>query len=129
MVDSCFQVSVFCICAAVIAVILKQYCREQSLLLTIFVCGAVMLGAAEMLGSVMSELKELFDTAGLDEEYTAIIFKSAAICIITDITKNICIDSGESAMAAAAVLWGKMTLTYMSMPLLLTIVDMIKEVL
>ena len=67
--------------------------------------------------------------AGLDEGYTALIFKSAAICIVTDITRNICIDSGESAMAAAAVLWGKMALTYMSMPLLRAVVDMIKEVL
>lgn len=129
MVDNCFQVSVFCICAAIIAVILKQYCREQSLLLTIFVCGAVILGAAEMLGSVMSELKEMFGSAGLDEGYTSVIFKSAAICIITEITRNICIDSGESAMASASVIWGKMTLTYMSMPLLLRIVDTIKEVL
>ena len=129
MVDNCFQVSVFCICAAIIAVILKQYCREQSLLLTIFVCGAVIFGAAEMLGSVMSELKEMFGSAGLDEGYTSVIFKSAAICIITEITRNICIDSGESAMASAAVIWGKMTLTYMSMPLLLRIVDTIKEVL
>ena len=82
-----------------------------------------------MLGSVMSELKEMFGSAGLDEGYTSVIFKSAAICIITEITRNICIDSGESAMASASVIWGKMTLTYMSMPLLLRIVDTIKEVL
>ncbi len=129
MVENCFQVAVFCICAAVVAVLLRQYCREQSLLLTIFVSCAVIVGAAEMLGSVISELGELFAAAGLDEGYTALIFKSAAICIVTDITRNICIDSGESAMAAAAVLWGKMALTYMSMPLLRTVVDMIKEVL
>ena len=102
---------------------------RQSWLLTIFVSCAVIVGAAEMLGPVISELGELFAVAGLDEGYTALIFKSAAICIVTDITRNICIDSGESAMAAAAVLWGKMALTYMSMPLLRAVVDMIKEVL
>lgn len=129
MVNSCFQVSLFCICASVIAVLLKQYCREHSVLLTIFVCAAVIAGAAEFMYPVTDEIRELFVSAGLDEGYFAIIFKAAAICIITDITKNICIDSGENAMASAAELWGRASLTFISMPLLRVVVDMVKEMM
>ena len=129
MVESCFQVSVFCVCGAVMAVILKQYCREQSVLLTVFVCFGVIYGAFEMLGPLIDELRQLFLSAELDEAYTAIVFKAAAICTITDITRNICTDSGESAMAAAAGLWGNMALVYISMPLLRAIIELIKEML
>lgn len=111
------------------AVILRQYCREQSVLLTVFVCCGVIYGAFGMLAPVLGEIRGLFQSAGLDEGYTVLLFKAAAICTITDITKNICIDSGETAMAAAASFWGRTALTYMSMPLLRTIVDMIKEML
>lgn len=111
------------------AVILKQYCREQSLLLTIFVCCGIIYGAFGLLAPVLDDIRELFLSAGLDEGYSVIAFKAVAICIITEITRNICTDSGETSMAAAAGFWGRAALTYMSMPLLRAIVEMVKEML
>ncbi|MBO5384375.1 MAG: hypothetical protein J6A30_08755, partial [Ruminococcus sp.] len=44
MVENCFSVAVFCICAAIFAVLLRQYCREQSILIALAACVAVIGG-------------------------------------------------------------------------------------
>lgn len=129
MVENCFQTAVFCICAGLSAVILRQYCREQSVLLTLYVCGAVIGGAVSFLAPMLGEIREMFTVSGLDEGYIAIIFKAAAITVIVRITRDICRDCGETALGSAAEFWGRAALTYISMPLLKVLLEMINEVL
>lgn len=129
MVENCFQVSLFCICGAVAAIVLKQHSREHSVVLTVFVSCAVIAASFGILSPVLDTVRDIFVSAGLDESYISIMLKAAAICLITEITRNVCTDSGESAMAAAAVFWGKISLTYLGLPLLRIITDMIRELI
>ncbi len=129
MVENCFQTAVFCVVSALSAVVLRQYCREQSMLLALFACGAVITGVLGFFGPMIGEIREIFIGSGIDEEYIRIIFKAAAITIIVRITVELCCDSGESALGAAAEFWGRGALTYISLPLLKVLLNMIGEML
>lgn len=118
MVDSCFSVGVFCVCGALIAVILKQYCSEHSLAVSIAVSASVMIAAIVLLETPLAELRAMMTSAGIAEGYINIIFKAVAICCITHISAQLCRDCGEGAMGAAAELWGRAALAAISLPVL-----------
>lgn len=129
MVDNCFSVAVLCVCAAVFAVLLRQYCREQSLLISVASC-AILLGVfISMIYPVIQRIQELFTDAGISSSYISLIFKAAAICFITQITCELCRDSGEGAIAAGAELWGRGAITIMAVPIIEALLSMITDYL
>ena len=125
MVENCFSVTVFCICAAVAGVILKQYCSEQSLMLSLFASVGIVAYAINFFMPLIGEIQDIFLSAGLDSGYISIIFKGTAICILTRITTEICRDSGECAIASSVMLWGRGALLFISLPLLRTLIELI----
>jgi len=129
MVGDITAVSGFCIAGAVLAVLLKQYCKEQSMILSLGVCVIVFAGAVSVLSPVLDRLEVLFTQSGLDESYISLVFKATAICFITQITSDICRDSGESAIASALELWGRVSIIFMSVPLIESIVEKITEII
>ena len=67
--------------------------------------------------------------SGLDESYISVVFKAMAICFITQITSDLCKDSGESAIASAMELWGRISVVIISLPLIESVVNTITEFL
>ena len=64
MVDSCFSVGAFCLVGALIAVILKQYCSEHSMAVTIAVCAGVMTFFVLLFDDTAAEIRDVFEMAG-----------------------------------------------------------------
>lgn len=129
MTDRCLVTAAFCLCSAILSVLLRQHCREQSMLLAIAACTAVMGSFAAFAAPMMAEVREIFTSAGISESYLALIFKAAAICMITQITSELCRDSGEAAIASAAELWGRGAVTFISLPLVKAILEQISGLL
>ena len=129
MVDRTFATAVFCVCAAILAVLLRQYSREQSLLLSIAACTVVAGGTFSLLAPVLSDVRDIFTQAGVSESYLSLIFKAAAICFITQITCELCRDSGENAIASAAEMWGRGAVALISLPLVRALISQISELL
>ena len=129
MVENSLSVSMFCICSAIAAVLLRQYSREQSMLTALAACIGIMGGAIAFARPVIAEVRDMFSEAGIPDSYMSIIFKAAAICFLTQITCDICTDSGETAIASAAELWGRGALVIMSLPIVRTLLEHISEIL
>ncbi|MBQ1339146.1 MAG: hypothetical protein IIY35_00790 [Ruminococcus sp.] len=129
MVENSFSVAMFCICGTSMAVLLRQYSREQAMLAALAACTVILGGFIAFAEPIMSEIRDIFEQAGISESYVSLIFKAAAICFITQITSEICRDSGESAIASAAELWGRGALTFMSLPVIRVLLDMINNMI
>lgn len=127
MVNEAIGVSFFCLCSAILAIILKRYCQEQSMLTSLAGCIIVISAFAAVVGPVVTEIYGIFSEAGIESDYAALIMKAAAICFITQITCEICKDSGENALASAIELWCRGALTVMALPMVKTILEAIKE--
>lgn len=129
MVENCFSVAVFCVCSAIFAVLLRQHCHEQSLMIALAACVAVVGGFMLFLAPLVSEVQDIFSQAGISDSYISLIFKAAAVCFITQITCEICRDSGENAIASAAEMWGRGAVTFMSLPVLKALLERINEII
>jgi stage III sporulation protein AD len=108
---------------------LRQYNRENAMLAALAACVGVMFGAMTLAAPVLAEIADIFGQAGISDSYISLIFKAAAICFITQITADICRDSGESAIASAAELWGRGAVTFLSLPLVRVLLELINEML
>lgn len=128
MVDRSISTAAFCICSAIFAVLLRQHCREQSMMAALAACTAVIGAFVAVFGSVLDEISDIFSQAGISDSYLSIIFKAVSICLITQITCEICRDSGESAIASAAEIWGRGAVTFISIPLVKALVEQIGSI-
>lgn len=104
---------------------MRQHCKEQYMMLSIAACVVVLGSAAAVLSPLLSDIREIFVDSGLSDSYLSLIFKAAAISLITHITCELCRDCGESAIASAAEIWGKACLSLMSVPLIKSIMEQI----
>ncbi len=129
MVENAFSTAVFCVASAILAVLLRQYVREQSLFISLAACVAVTGALFGMLTPVLGDIRDIFLDSGLPESYISLVFKATAICLITQITSDLCRDSGETAIASAAELWGRGAVTFISLPLVRTLISRITEIL
>ena len=129
MVDNCLTVGIFCVCGALLSLILKQYCTEHSLTVSLAVCTAVLTAFVLMLASPVSELRIILEAAEISEEYISVMFKALAICCITHIASELCRDSGENAMGSAAELWGRGALITISIPVFNAFLKLIEKLL
>lgn len=129
MVENCFSVALFCICACVLSIALRQYCREQSLLLSLGTCIIVLGGVIAFIYPIIGDIREIFEDSGISDAYISLIFKATAVCFITQITCEICRDSGELAIASAQEIWGRAAITFISLPVLKALLELVQEII
>ena len=129
MVGNCFTVGAFCVGGALLSLILRQYCSEHALALSIAVCSSVFIGAVIMLEYPVSEIRDVFLSAGIPESYISAMFKTLAVCCITHISVELCRDSGESAIGAAAELWGRAAVVVISLPIVRGFIELIDKLI
>lgn len=117
------------ITAVLLAKVLQRYCAEQAMLLTLLLCISLTAAAVVSVTPLLQRIDELLNAGGLSSDETAALGKSIGICVVTELAADTCHDAGESALAAAVMLTGKIALLLISLPLLETLLEIIREVL
>ena len=82
-----------------------------------------------ILEAPIAEISEIFEMAGIAESYISIVLKTVAICCITHLTAEICRDSGESAIASAAELWGRGAVLVLGLPVFRAFLQLIEKLI
>ena len=111
-----------CIIGAVLACLLKQYCKEQALFCSI-------LSICAYLSPIAEQIQALFLKTELDVQYLELLWKSIGICYLTSIAADLCRDTGETAMASVAELWGRVTLLILFLPMAKSLLELMTGVL
>ena len=129
MVNDSLSAAGFCLCAALLAVVLRQYSREQSMLTALAACVAVGVGAMAFSAPLVAEIRDIFVSSGIPDSYCKLLFKALAIAFVTQITTDLCRDCGESAIGSAAEMWGRGALVFLSLPLVRTLLERVGDFL
>lgn len=83
--------------------------------------------AVEELGEIQSLFERLTLLAGLREGYLQTLMKAMGISYASELAGQVCADLGESGLAAKVGLMGKLCIFTLTAPLMLTILEMILE--
>lgn len=63
------------------------------------------------------------ESLGGSSELIIVLLKGAAVCIFTQIVHDICKDSGQTAVASAVLLAGRMAVVVLTLPLIETVLQ------
>jgi len=116
-----FKILAFCLLSAVLAVVLKHYKPEYSMLIGILSAVSVLALVLSAIIPAVSEIKLLLEDNGIDSAYFKTALKALGIAYISEFTADICRDAGQVSMAGKAEFAGKAAIFLISLPLLSSI--------
>ena len=115
--------------AAILCLVLSKNNKDMAVLVTLTACSLLMLTTAGYLSPVIQFLEQLQDSGNLDRELMEILLKSAGLGLLSEITAQICTDSGNAALGKGIQIGCSIVVLWMSLPLLSSLLDLITEVL
>ena len=81
----------------------------------------------DQLGDVQALFARLTAMAGLQEGYLQTLLKAMGVSYAAELAAQVCADLGEGGLAAKVTLTGKLCVFVLTAPLLMTILEMILE--
>ena len=123
------QIAGIGIIATVLAVILRQYKQEIALQISIVTGLIIFLFVVTKLEYVIKVLSSLADKIDMDFIYLSTILKVIGIAYIAEFAAQISRDAGENAIASKIELGGKVLIMVISMPILLSLLDLIIKIM
>lgn len=118
--------SVVCTC---ILVLLRKYATEFAIPVSVLSCVIILVVCAYLVNELFDQFNQTLADAKINAENFKLIFKALGICYITQLGKDVCVDAGETALGEKVDLFGKIIIVSLSVPLILEIIELIKEVL
>ena len=102
---------------AFLSLLLRQYRPELALAIGVLAGVAVSLMLVRVLGAPLEKARQLMEKAGLGGDTALLLVKSLGICLLTQLTADVCRDAGEAGLASRAELAGKAALLLLALPL------------
>ena len=114
--------AVLAVTGVLLALILKQTKPEYSVFLSMAVCILIFL-------YLLSRLQQLEAFVNIDGVYLDTILKMLGITYVTQFASDICKDAGYSAISSQIELFARVSILFLSFPVLMALVETIGEVL
>ena len=123
------KVAVFSAIGALCAMMLKNRVPEIGMMITILVSAVVAFMALGIFGEIMAFLDEVAKAAGIDTAFLSPVYKLIGIGVVTKLTADACRDAHETAVASTIELFGMAAGIYITIPLIRTLLDLVKGLL
>lgn len=110
-----------CLCMLIVLCVLREYNPSYGTV-AMLACGAVLLFyTLHLLEPVLVFVRQLSDLTRTD--YIGVVFKAAAIAILTQHVQDSCAQAGQGALAGYVELIGKTAVLLAALPLLRMLAD------
>ena len=123
MSEDIFKILAVLLVAAVMSLILKQKNSEYALFVAISAGVVTALLILKNISTPIAELKSQIEAYEVETEYFKVAVKALGIGYITSFIADACRDSGQTSLAAKAELAGKAAIFIMSLPLLMSVLE------
>lgn len=123
------QITAIAIGGVVIAAVVKNFKPEFSIYVVLATVIIIFLMALDKLTAVFQFLGAIYDDMTYGKDFFPIIIKVLVVAYLADFTSQLCKDAGESAIGGKVELAGKIIIFYLSMPILLAILELINSIL
>ncbi len=118
-----FKILALLLVSAILSIILKQKNGEYALLISVFAGVVTALLILRHLSSSISSIEKYIEDYGIETQYFKTAVKALGIGYITSFTADACRDSGQTSLASKAELAGKTAIFIISLPLLVSVLD------
>ena len=123
------KMSAFALVAVVIIVLIKQERKEIGVTISIIATTILAVYAIVQLNDIVNLLFDLISKVGVNAKYLEIILKVVGIAYIVELTKDVCVDSGETALGSKVEMAGKIVMVLMTIPIITGVVEVINKLI
>ena len=118
-----FAICIAAVAATILAVTLKRYNPEISMLLAIGAGVIIFVLVLNQIPQALSQINTLLSRAGMPLQYGQVLFKALGICFLCQFSSDACKDAGQSALASKVELAGKLMMVLLALPMLEDIIN------
>lgn len=123
------QVGVLGVAGVLLAVQFKGGKSEYGIYISIALSLLIFFAILSQLKEMLAMIKTIGSYIKLDTVYIGILFKILGITYVAEFSSSICRDAGYQTIAQQIEIFGKMAILVLSTPVLLALLDAIKEFL
>ena len=124
-----FKIVIIGIAGTILAVLLSDYRKDMALLVGLATGAAIFLCVADLLSQSFISLFGLLKTAKVDFPHLDIALKIIGIGYLAKFGAQICRDAGQGAIAMKVELAAKITIVFLSLPILKALLELVMKIL
>ncbi len=113
----------------ILALLLRRYAAEQSLILTLATGLLIVWISATVASEVLETLRRLAARTAVGSVYTLPVLKCVGIGLVTHLASQVCRDAQQGSVAAAVELCGTLCALYVSLPLIGSMLSTVEKLL
>ncbi|MBQ2390029.1 MAG: stage III sporulation AC/AD family protein [Clostridia bacterium] len=121
-----FSIIVISVIVSVLAILIKQNNPTYSVLLIIIFAVIITTVAINYLFGLIENIMDSLGTIDYAPEFVKILLKAIVICVLSDLTSNICKDSGNGSIAVCIDVVTKVILLSLTLPIVEKLVEIIQ---
>ena len=123
------KVAVIGTIGSLLALALKSAKGEFSTYINLSACVLIMLYLAARLSGIVSQLEFMTEYVDIDSDYIMIMLKMAGLTYIAEFSSSLSREMGYSALAVQIENFGKLSLLFLSCPIVVRLLEMVGEML
>lgn len=124
-----FKLCAIAIISVVLIITVKQQMSNISIIIALASGILIFMMIVPVLEEVLTSLLDIVETLDIGTSNITIILKIIGISYICEFCSQICIDSGESAIASKIDLGGKVLIMVISMPIITELLSLITSLM
>ena len=113
----------------VAVIVVKQVKPEIAVLVGVAGSILIFFYIIDLLEQIFGVFSYILDSTGLNSELFIILLKIIGIGYLTEFSANICLDSGNSAVASKIMLAGKLVIFVLAIPVIKSLIDIIVSIM
>lgn len=124
-------ITVACICVltAVMAKVIQPTNRDLAATLSIATVVVVAITFTSGIFEIVSNIGDIVTQANINTSYLKLAFKTLGICYVCEISSSCCRDCGETALAGIIDIAGRISISFLCLPLVEVFLKVVKNIL
>ena len=127
--DIIFRAAAAAVIGSILALLLRRYTPELSLLLAIVTGAFILWICAGIASHVTDTLRSVSEGADIPSSYVSPVMKCIGIGLVTNLSAQICRDAQQGSVAAGVELCGTLCALAVSLPLIRAILSTVEKLL
>ena len=123
------KIAALALCAVVLIVLVKNYKPEFGVFTAVACSVLILYFLADSLKCAFVYMSQLYGQLAFGKAYFPVIIKVLAIAYITEFTSQLCRDAGEGSIASKVELAGKVIIFCVAIPVFVSILDLVEQLL
>lgn len=123
------QIAGIAVSGMIMVSLVRAFKPEFAIYIVIATVIVILILCVTQLTAVFQFLKSVYDEMSYGKEYFPIIIKVLVVAYIADFTAQLCNDAGEKSIGSKVELAGKIIIFYLSLPILVSILELVNSMI